>query len=356
MRSLSSRERVLAAIQHEDTDRVPVDLWITRSSEQRLARHLGCATGEALREALDIDMRTLFPPYIGPPLEKTRSSEADVWGVVRSQVTADRATYMEVSHYPLAHATSIDDLDGFAWPSADWFDVQAFSAQIGRDRGRHAIVVCDERTNRTTVLHQAIYLLGMEKMMMDLVVNEEFMVELFRRITDFYLAVNERIFEACRGMVDLLLIGDDLGTQNGLLISPEMIRRFILPHLARYADQCHAYDVKVLFHSCGSVRSVIGDLIDAGVDVLNPVQRHAQGMIPGEIKEEFGDRLAFHGGVDIQHTLPNGSAHDVRAEVRDLIDTMGTGGGYILASTHNIQDDVPIENALAMYREAGAIA
>ena len=355
MRPLTSRERVLAAIQHEETDRVPVDLWITRSSERRLAQHLGCAPGEELREALDIDLRTLFPPYIGPPLEKTDTREADVWGVVRSQVTAGRATYMEVSHTPLAHAASVDDLDDFAWPRADWFDVEAFSAQIERDRGRHAIVVCDERTNRTTVLHQAIYLLGMEKMMMDLAVNEEFMAELFRRIADFYLAVNERIFEACKGQVDLLLIGDDLGTQSGLLISPDMIRRFILPHLARYADQCHAYGIKVLFHSCGSVRDMIGDLIDVGVDVLNPIQRHAAGMIPSEIKEEFGDRLAFHGGADIQHTLPEGSPDDVRTEVRDLIDTMGKGGGYILSSTHNIQDDVPIDNVLAMYREAGAI-
>jgi len=356
MRPLGSRERVLAAIDHQETDRVPVDLWITRSSERRLAQHLGCAPGEALREALGIDMRTLFPPYVGPPLAKTETSETDVWGVVRSQVTADRATYMEVSHYPLAHATTVDDLDEFAWPSADWFDVAAFSEQIKQDRGRHAIVVCDERTNRTTVLHQAIYLLGMEKMMMDLAVNEEFMVELFRRIADFYLAVNERIFEACKGQVDLLLIGDDMGTQSGLLISPNMIRRFILPHLARYADQCHAYGIKALFHSCGSVRQIIGDLIEAGIDVLNPIQRHAEGMVPGEIKEAFGDRLAFHGGVDIQHTLPKGSADDVRAEVRDLIDTMGKGGGYILASTHNIQDDVPIENAVAMYREAGAIS
>ena len=354
MPTMTSRERVLAALRREKTDRVPVDLWITRASEACLAEHLGCAPGEPLRETLNIDMRTLFPEYTGPPLARTDTSETDLWGVVRSEVRTARSRYMEVSHYPLADANTVDDLDRYDWPNPDRFDCAGFSDELAARKGRHAIVLCDERTNRTTVLHQAIYLLGMEKLMMDLALNEAFITELFRRIADFYLALNERIFEACKGRIDFLLIGDDMGTQNGLLISADMIRRFVLPHLARYAEQCHAYGVKVLFHSCGSVRDIVDDLIQAGVDVLNPIQRGAAGMEPKELKDTFGDRLAFHGGVDVQHTLPSGAPEDVRAEVRDLIETFDNGG-YILTSTHNIQEDVPVPNILAMYREAGAI-
>ena len=353
--ALSSRERVLRAVRREETDRLPVDLWVTGSSERRLMVHLGCATGEDLRQRLGIDLRTVFPRYVGPTLTASPTYEEDIWGVGRSPVRTARASYMEVSRYPLADARTIDDLDRYAWPSPDWLDYQELSRRLRRDAGEHAVVICDARTNRTTILHQAIYLIGMERVMMELAVGEEFMGELFRRISTVYLGINERIFEATRGQVDFLLIGDDLGTQNGLLISPEMIRRFILPHLARYAEQCHAYDVKVLFHSCGSVREIIPELIEAGVDVLNPIQVRASGMEPAELKQEFGDRLSFHGGVDVQEILPNGTPEDVHREVRRLAQTLGAGGGYILCTTHNIQDDVPVENALAVYRAAGSM-
>ncbi|MFH0965397.1 MAG: uroporphyrinogen decarboxylase family protein [Planctomycetota bacterium] len=355
MSSLSPRQRVLRAVHRETTDRVPVDLWITSSSEARLRKHFGLSSGEALRERLGIDLRTVFPPYVGPPLEKTADSETDLWGVVRSAVTTARGRYMEVSHHPLACARSADDLDSVPWPNPDWLDYSAFADRLRSDRGRHAIVVCDERTNRTTVLHQAFYLLGMERVLVDLATEPDFLSEVFRRIADFYLALNERIFEAARGLVDFLLIGDDLGTQNGLLLSPAMIRAFILPHLARYARQCHSYGVGVLFHSCGAVRPIVGDLIDAGVDVLNPIQVRARDMDPAALKRDFGDRLSFHGGIDIQETLPNGAPEDVKAETRRLIEILGAGGGYILSTTHNIQDDVPIPNVLALYETAGSL-
>jgi len=356
MKPLSSRERVLRAVARQETDRLPVDLWVTSSSEKRLMEHLGCASGEDLRRQLGIDLRTVFPRYVGPALKTATGYEEDVWGVGRSLVRTARASYMEVSHTPLADARTVEDLDAYAWPKADWFDYQELSARLRQDRGEHAIVICDARTNRTTVLHQAIYLMGMERVMMELAAGAEFMEELFKRISAVYLAINERIFEATRGQVDFLLIGDDLGTQNGLLISPDMIRRFILPHLAAYARQCHAYGVKVIFHSCGSVRQIVGELIEAGVDVLNPIQVRAAGMVPAELKKEFGARLSFHGGVDVQEVLPNGTVEEVEADVRRLAETLGVGGGYILCTTHNIQDDVPVENALAVYRAAGSTA
>ena len=136
------------------------------------------------------------------------------------------------------------------------------------------------------------------------------------------------------------------------MISAEMFRRYFAPRLKEFATQAKSYGMKVMLHSCGGVRELIPDIIDIGVDILNPVQTNAKGMIPEELKAEFGDKLCFHGGIDIQHTLPFGTVEDVEKEVKDRIRVLGKDGGYILVSTHNIQTDTPIENIMKMYQVA----
>jgi len=191
--------------------------------------------------------------------------------------------------------------------------------------------------------------------MMDLALNPDFVQAMFDRISEFYLKLNRRIFEAAEGKVEILLIGDDLGTQNGLIASPQMLQKFVFPYLRKYTHLCHEYNIKAMFHSCGSIREVIPDLIEAGIDILNPIQAQAKGMVPMELKQEFGSNLCFHGAVDVQQTMPKGTTEDVRYEVRQRIEVLGAEGGYILAPTHNFQTDVPIENILAFYEEADSL-
>jgi uroporphyrinogen decarboxylase len=149
--------------------------------------------------------------------------------------------------------------------------------------------------------------------------------------------------------VDMVYFYDDIATQNNLMISRNMLKKYIFPHHVRLIALAKKFGKQVMYHSDGAIASVIPDLIEMGIDVLNPIQKDAKGMAPDFLKETFGENLSFHGGIDIIHTLPLGTPDDVRAEVRNCIQTLGKNGGYILASSHHIQPNTPIENVLEMY-------
>jgi uroporphyrinogen decarboxylase len=168
------------------------------------------------------------------------------------------------------------------------------------------------------------------------------------RFTDFYLDFFDRMLTAANGRIDILRTADDLGTQRGLFFSPEMFRTFIKPRLKKLVDMTHSHGVKFLFHSCGAIRPLIEDLIEIGVDILDPLQAAADGMEPQALKNAYGDRICLHGGICTQYLLPGGTPEEVRCEVRRRLDILGRGGGFILAPCHVLQADVPTENILAM--------
>jgi uroporphyrinogen decarboxylase len=161
--------------------------------------------------------------------------------------------------------------------------------------------------------------------------------------------ISKKALETTNGQIDILWIGDDYGTQNGLLMSPEKWRKLFFPKLKEMCSLGHKYSVKVMLHSCGSTRPLWPGLIEAGVDIYQTVQPEARDMNPAELKAEFGDRISLHGTISIQKTLPFGTPEDVAAEVRQRIETVGADGGLIVAPAHNIQPDTPVENLLALY-------
>ena len=170
-------------------------------------------------------------------------------------------------------------------------------------------------------------------------------------MTDFYCGYFERIFEEAGDLIDLFRLADDIGAQTGLLISLDMIRDLLGPRIRRCADLAHAYDIKLLFHTDGNVLAAIPDLIDWGVDILDPVQPEIPDMDHVELKRRFGDRLCFSGGIGAQEILPRGTVDEVEAEARRAIRELGAGGGYILSPGHpSLQMDVPVENIVATYR------
>ncbi len=342
---MNSKQRALTAINLQEPDRTPLDYWAVPGVTRKLAEKLSCGGEEELLRRLNIDFRYLFPPYTGPEPETSPDWHEDLWQVRRDSV------YNEVIKPPLSGASSPGDLDGYRWPCPDWYDVSNFAGECSGIKD-YCTVLCDERTNRTSVLHQGIYLRGMENMMIDLAVNPSLVHELFERITDFYLKLNRGIFEAAGGGIDVILIGDDFGTQEGLLISRKMLEEFVYPHLRKHFSLAREYGIKVMFHSCGAVREIIPDLIELGVDILNPLQTGSAGMDPAGLKKEFGGSLCFHGSLDTQQTLPFGSEEDVREEVRERIETLSPGGGFILAPAHNFQKNVPLENILSVYETA----
>ena len=317
-----------------------------------LQRHFGAASKEGLLEKLGVDLRYVFPDYVGPRLRTCDDgSYDDVWGVRRKIVKSAEGSYEHTVSSPLSSVKTVEDLEEWSPPSPDWYDYSSLHSKC-EAYDEYATVFVGDRTNRTCVLHEAIYLRGVQQALIDLLRNPQFTHCLYEKIAGFYLKFNRRCFEEAGDLIDIFMMGEDLGTQGGLLVSPRVFREFIKPYLARHVRLAKRYGIEVMLHSCGAIRALIPELIEIGIDILNPIQVRAKGMKPAELKREFGDRLSFHGGVDIQKTLPRGTPEDVRAEVRNRVRTLGKGGGYILCSTHNIQADTPIENILAMYEEA----
>jgi uroporphyrinogen decarboxylase len=192
---------------------------------------------------------------------------------------------------------------------------------------------------------------GMEQLMVDMAINPEIVDAIVAKVEEYTLTCLGKVLKKYPGVIDVIGSGDDYGTQNGLFISTEMMRRFFMPSLKRHYDLGRKYGVMGYHHCCGAIFEAIPLFIDAGVQVLNPIQTSAAGMVPERLKKEYGRDLCFHGAIDIQQTLVNGTPADVRAEVRHRIDTLGPEG-YILGSSHVLQPDTPPENIIAMYEEA----
>ncbi len=203
------------------------------------------------------------------------------------------------------------------------------------------------------VVHRGQFLRGFADWLKDLYKNRTFMERLMDVAAEHWIHVVRNALDHVGENVDIVFFGDDLASQNAPLFDPALYRELIKPRHRRMIDAVKSKrDVKVLYHSCGAVSPLIDELIDIGVDALNPVQVSARDMDPAGLKARFGDRIAFWGGIDTQSVLPFGDTDAVRAAVRRAVDCLGRGGGFVLNSVHNIQNDVPVENVVAMFDEA----
>jgi uroporphyrinogen decarboxylase len=342
-----SRERVITAIDRRAADRTPADYKGEPDVNRYMMEYLRVESYEALLRRLEVDVRRLEPLYVGPPLRAFDDGVFETyWGIRKKNLKAADGSYDMNVHNPLWDARSVGDLEKHAWPTPDIFDYSVMRDQ--RDRFRDYAVMYEgaDLFTRPSLLR------NMENMMVDMIERPEMAHFIFRKFTDFYCEDITRALEATDGGFDIYCEWSDYGTQRALLISVPMFREFVAPYLKRLIDLCHAAGLKFMAHSCGAIRPIIPDLIALGVDILDPIQVAAAGMEPAALKRDFGDRLAFHGGICTQRTLPFGTPEDVRDAVRDRIATLGAGGGYILASSHDISADTPPENVMAMYDPA----
>jgi len=354
---MDSRERVSLALAHKEADRVPVDYWATPEVTGRLLHRFGFSNREELLQHLDVDFRYVEgPAYVGPPPRvREDGSVEDHWGVLRVRVevgTGEQATaYQEVLDFPLAGAKSAEEIEDYPkWPSPDWFDYACVREQVAEARRTGKVVVfMGDRLNRCAQLKPAMYLRGVEQILLDLALNPEIAEAVFGRVAGFYLEYARRTFEAAGGGLDIFMMGDDFGTQTGPLLSPAMWRRFLRPGFQAFIALAKRHRLTVAHHSCGAIEPLIPDLIECGLDILNPLQPDVRGMDPRELKRRFGGRLCFHGGISIQRALPFGSPDDVRSEVRERFESLGPGGGYVFCTAHNIQADTPLENIEALF-------
>lgn len=351
---MTPRRRVQTAMRHEQPDRVPLFYRDVPEVERRLLTDLGLADREALLRHLEIDFRWVAPAYVGPPLTDPETHHRrDIWGVeYRYAAFSEAGGYWEAVANPLADCDDPAALADYPWPRLEWFDFDALAGQ-GARYDDYAIMTAGGFASPGILLPMQM-LRGEQNAWMDMALNPPLLEALLERLLAFLVPFVDRMLAAAAGRIDFFRIGDDFGTQRGLLVSPEHWRRFIQPGLKALADVAHGHGAWYYHHSCGAVRQLIPDLIATGVDVLDPVQVKAAGMVPGELKAEFGRRVCFSGGVDEQELLPRGTAEQVRRGVADLLDAIAPAGGFFLGPTHNFQVDIPTENILAMYESARA--
>lgn len=353
---MTSKERVKKAIAHQETDRVPIDYYARDEISQRIADQIGLAPEESLSQRLGVDVVRVFPvfkspvtdlAYGDPTVEVTAEGVyRDIWGVGFRANQTEQGFYMDLAESPLRGLEFIAELDEYLWPSADLWD---YSEVAEAARAQSDLWVY---TRTRGIFEISWFLRGFHKFMVDLAMAPERANALMDRVQRYLMEWTQRILEAGQGAFDMVEYNDDVGGQDGLLLSPQMWREFIKPRMAAFIRMCKSYDVKIKYHCCGGIRPIIPDLIEIGVEVLNPVQTLAAGMEPEGLKRDFGDHLTFNGGVDTQQLLPYATRDEVAAHTRWLIATLGKNGGYILGPSHVFQADVPIDNVLAVYETA----
>lgn len=376
MRELTSRERVARALAHQEPDLVPIDIgstaaWFTDVTYERMKNHLGLESegdlfrlgenaahyDDQLLDRLDTDFRHVFLHPSQADWDAWHASDktrfVDEWGIERRKVKSGYGgENWEKVTYPLKDAT-IADLDNFPWPDpADPVRVAGL-AERARRLWEETDYAVSARSVSHGLLETAWELRGVEQILIDMIENKEFAHKLIQKILEVQLGLYKALLDAVGPYVQIVQTADDYGTQKGPLISPAMYREFIMPYrqeLNRFIKS-RAPQAYIQHHTCGSVYRLLPDLIETGINILNPVQPLAADMNPGRLKAEFGDKLVFHGAIDIQQAMA-GTIEDVRAEVTTRIRQLGPGGGYIVAACSNFQPDTSSENILAMIETA----
>jgi uroporphyrinogen decarboxylase len=316
----------------------------------RLAR-----VDESILQDLEIDTR---PVYMNPVSKGIRPCSEpgffyDEWGVKWREFDLGGVIYREATESPLQNA-SIDDLERYPWwPDPNdpqrYVGVQA-AAQTLFQSTDYALIGCP---TFNSVWERAYLLCGYARMLEGLVAEPEFVHAVFRKITDIVLIQLRQFLVLAGSTLEVVKIGDDLGGQQNCLMSPATYRMTIKPYHQEIFNCIHQNSpAKAFLHTCGSVVKMLPDLIDAGVEILNPVQVSAKGMDTAILKRDFGSALSFWGAVDTQWALPHGTTEDVKEEVHHRIQDLGRGGGYVVAPVHNVQADVPAENVIALYQAA----
>ena len=346
-------ERVAGAAKREPLDRPAIDYYATPEFNAMLKRHLGVDDDEALLQRLGCDIRRVEGKYVGPAelsgAAGVRAAGRDFLGVGWKPVANRFATYNEIAHHPLAHVTTVREVEKYPWPDPDWFDFSGLpeqSARVNREQ-RYCILYFVGGAFETPW-----YMRGLDRFLMDLVETPDIAEAISCHAAKFYRARAMRALEAADGAIDMVYSGGDIGTQRGMMLAPDLWRRHIKPYSTELIRPFKEMGLITMYHSCGSILPVIDDLIDMGLDILDPIQPKAAGMSAEEMKRQFGGRLSFHGGIDEQELLPRGTPEQVRAETERIIAVFGGDGGYIVCPAHAFQPDTTPQNAMAMYEAA----
>ena len=369
---MTSRERVARALQHKETDRIPVDFGGTvvtcpeYHAHKKLRKYFNIADdddpiidftmgtvapSEELCKILGSDVRRVGLNVIPPHIEDGMFESG--FGIRFKR--AEPHLYFDVVYGPLAEAET-GDLDNMRLPNPDDPSLYRGLNERAKDLYTNSSYAIVADFGVPGFYETSQKLRGYENLAVDLLINTEFVKALYDRLLELQKRFFKNYLECVAPYAQIICYADDLGMQDRPQMSPDTYREVIKPYHKKIFDYIHSLaDVKILFHCCGAISDLISDLCEAGVDILNPVQVRAVGMDPEKLKRDFGDKIIFWGGVDEQQLLPFGTPEQVRKETLGLIQTLGKDGGFILAPGHCIQSDTPPENVAAIYHAAGAL-
>lgn len=344
-------DRFIGSINKKSFDRIPMFYDASPEMNKVLEDYLDMKIDSITTNVFDVDRKLVWPSYIGPELKiHEDGSIENFFGVRTKEISYGQGSYMESVFNPMSHVTALDQISNYPWPKSEWIDTNGVIDQI-KFQKEYAMMFSFYSIGWTSWEMR-----GMSTFLEDLLLEPELANEIIHAISDFVFSVYYSVINAHRQCpIDnftCILLADDWATQDSLMISPEIFKNFFKNHYRRIIDIAHAANLKVEFHCCGSVIDLIPQLIDVGVDILNPIQTSAKGMNPIFLKKEFGKDLAFSGGVDVQTILPFGTEQSVADEVKFLLDVLGKDGGYIFGPSHSIQIGTPPQNIVAMYKAA----
>lgn len=344
---MTPRERWLAVLEGRRPDRVPCDYWATAEVTARLMRDFGCHSKREVWEHLGVDKCVRLAAL--HPLAKEDDWHIDsnfaIWHVGTADIPYQDGlgVYTETVSHPLAQAATVTDVERFDWPDPEAWDVRNLRARCEKWRGYPILGGTYEP------FYLYCHLRGMEQALADFILNPAVLEAALDRIYWIHASIIRRTLDEAADLIDFIYVAEDLGTQESLLMSPGSFRRFLKPRMARMIELVHSYGVRVFHHDDGAIRPLIPDLLEIGIDVLNPIQWRCRGMEREELARDFGASVVFHGAVDNQKTLPFGAPDDVRREVAENIRIFQDCKGYIVAPCHNLQPNTPTANIVALY-------
>jgi len=340
---MNSKQRVLRTYDFQRADRIPIDFCACQEVYDRLCAHYGVPSGLDLMRTLHVDFRWARPKWIGPELRDVQGRPTDYFGIPR----AGAGDFGYAIAHPLAHLSSMAEVGAYPWPTADMWDYSVYAEECQRFE-EYAVL----GGGWCWFFDAACELVGMERWMMMLRDAPEICDAILDKTVGFFYETTARMLDKAGSRTDIFFTGDDYGTQAAPMISLPMWRRYVRPHVQRLYGLAKSRGLKVMQHSCGSVAAFLPDLMECGLDILEPVQVRARGMDARELAERYGGRLCFHGSIDTQQTLPFGTPDDVRREVRERIATFRPYGGFTIAPSQHLMPEIPTENIVAMYETA----
>ena len=358
------------AIAFKKPDKTPKDFAAVPEIWTKLGDFFGTGDRNKILEYLDVDCRIVSydsfcqPPSINPrevdvnaSMERSSvggmwrkvepdGTNRDIWGAHRKKVPYQLGAYDELASFPLEHARSVDDLKKYDWPKPDWWDFSNLRSVIA---ALNENAVYNIRYRVGSVFETSWSLYNFEKFLIDLSMQPEMPVYVMSRIAEVHLENLHRVLDIAGDLIDIVYFYDDIASQDGLLISPRLYKEHIQPFHQQIIDLAKRYGKPTMMHCCGSVYPLIETFIEMGLAILNPIQPLAKDMNPEKLAQDFGGRIAFHGGVDIQKLLPKAKPEQVKEKIKYISEVLGKNGSYIMSGSHHLQADTPVENILAMY-------